>query len=92
MRRSYELLADALGTSREAMYRRFWPSEPGTIRDSFTDVIDDLYHEDKGRRLTLQERRDALDLADELFASSRQHVFNRAIERRIERDWRGRLP
>lgn len=91
-RAGYDRLVLALDTNRESLYRHLWPHHPGTVRQSFTDTVDDLYHQRRRRHLTLDERRDVQDLADEIFDSSQEDVFDPVIARRIEQDWRRILP
>jgi hypothetical protein len=91
-RRGYELLAEALRVSCVDLYLQLWPHETGTLRQAFTDVVDDLYHQDRGRSLSLQERRDVQVQADLIFDTTTEMLFDRSIERWIRREWHRRFP
>jgi hypothetical protein len=91
-RAGYDLLADALGLPRENLFRVFWQHENGAMRQAFTDVVDALYHQTRGRTLTLRQRHDIQTFADDLFATRSSPRFDASIEQQIRQEWQRRLP
>jgi hypothetical protein len=91
-RAGYDLLADALRLPRQDILRSFWQHENGAVRQAFTDVVDALYHQTKGRNLTLQERREVQTFADDLFDTRSSSLFDPSIEQQIRQEWQKRLP
>lgn len=91
-RAGYDVLAEALRLPREDVLRSFWHYENGAVRQAFTDVVDALYHQTRGRALTLQARRDIQAFADDLFETRSGSHFDSSIEQQIRQEWRARLP
>jgi hypothetical protein len=90
-RRAYETLGEVLRVTPEELSRQFWRYEAGTVRQAFTDVVDDLYHLERGRHLSLQQRLELLTTADTMFDSTMESKFSRSIERSMTRVWIERL-
>ena len=70
--RAYETLAEAVGISVEALWRRLWQQPCGNVRAALVDAVDDLRAGVTGQRLTTEQRRRLQALADQAFSAARE--------------------
>jgi len=65
---AYRKLAEGLGMTPEVLLRRFVQEQPGSIRERFADVVDEMYRQQTGFGLDTQRRAAASAAADQLFS------------------------
>ncbi|MFN3652216.1 MAG: hypothetical protein ACK47B_21775 [Armatimonadota bacterium] len=83
--RSYELLAEQIGTGLETLLRELWKARPGEVRMQLLGAVDRLRQEKGAQPLTPEQRQNIQAVADELFA---RPSFEPVRGREIRKQWR----
>lgn len=84
--RAYRALARGLGIGVEQVWRDLWQAGLGQVRAAFPGVIAAL----RGGQAHLEKAHELLEVADQLFATSRQDAD--VADSQLERIWRSVLP